>query len=218
LCRFTPGFEGAHVSFSGPSRNASALFIKFRTPDQALAAMDSINGAPFDIEVPGATLKAEFARREMEVRQAGTTLPAAPPPPNGYRVPARNVVPPPPQYRGFSEEPRKRPVERPPPPPQEHYRAAPPPPPQLSPAAAKRLRGGPELDTITILAVREKNLSQDYLHDWFSQRHGFVALHINDRINAVFAKFSSCSAAESALRAANANNFGAEWARRNLDL
>jgi hypothetical protein len=84
---------------------------------------------------------------------------------------------------------------------------------------AKRQRAvGGELNTITILGVREKELSAEMLQHWFSERPGFVAMQVNDRINGVFAKFSSSTAAQEVLEEANTLQWGAEWARRNLDL
>mmetsp|Transcript_78149 Transcript_78149/g.253039 ORF Transcript_78149/g.253039 Transcript_78149/m.253039 type:complete len:138 (+) Transcript_78149:413-826(+) len=87
------------------------------------------------------------------------------------------------------------------------------------PGPAKRQRSSAgELDTITILGIREKDLSPDMLQQWFSERPGFVAMQVNERINGVFAKFSSHSYAMQVLDEANTMQFGAEWARRNLDL
>jgi hypothetical protein len=55
------------------------------------------------------------------------------------------------------------------------------------------------------------------LLSWFQQRPGFVALQVNERIDAIFARFGTSVFAEQAIHDANAMNFGAEWARRNLD-
>merc|ERR1719401_1805981 len=67
------------------------------------------------------------------------------------------------------------------------------------------------LDTITILAYKEKNLNEAYLRDWFAEIPGFVALHANDRIGACFVKFANTTAAEQGLQAAISAQFGAEW-------
>lgn len=98
---------------------------------------------------------------------------------------------------------------------------APQPPPVYQPPLyqAKRQRAvGGELNTITILGIREKELTAEMLQHWFSERPGFVAMQVNDRINGVFAKFSTSQGAQQVLEEANALNWGAEWARRNLDL
>eukprot|EP00928_Gymnodinium_smaydae_P083397 TRINITY_DN66636_c0_g1_i1.p2 TRINITY_DN66636_c0_g1~~TRINITY_DN66636_c0_g1_i1.p2 ORF type:complete len:149 (-),score=31.39 TRINITY_DN66636_c0_g1_i1:4-450(-) len=75
FCRFVPGFEGAHVGFSnvGPT----ALFVKFETNEYAAAAIDFVAGVVFDTDaaIPGPGLKAEFARREMEVRASALPSP-----------------------------------------------------------------------------------------------------------------------------------------------
>lgn len=75
-----------------------------------------------------------------------------------------------------------------------------------------------DVDTIAILGFKEKRLDANYLTNWFAKQRGFVALHANDRIPAVFVKFDSPRQAGAALRVANEAGFGAEWARRNLDL
>jgi len=191
LCRFMHGFEGAHVAFAGQGQ-CSSLFVKFTTAELARLAMDTLHGAPFDTDVPQVLLKVEYARREMEVRPSSLL--------------------PPPMVTASAPWAPDRAVARP---------AAPAAPPvvQQGPGGQVRRVGltGGELTTITVLGLREKGLAPEELKQWFQQRPGFLTLHVNERIDGLFVKFGSGSAAERAIQDANAHQFGAEWARRNLD-
>lgn len=84
-------------------------------------------------------------------------------------------------------------------------------------AAQRQGATGGELVTITILGIKEKRLDLEDVLSWFQQRPGFVALQVNERIDAIFARFATSVFAEQAIHDANAFNYGAEWARRNLD-
>lgn len=220
LCRFMQGFEGAHVAFA--AAGITSLFVKFGSSDMAQCAIETLGGVSFDLDVPALTLKAEWARREMEVRQ--NSLPAPLVSGGANRGVARPAV-------GFPAPVAAYPV------PVMGYPAA-------YPAAvmggAPAHYGGPaltgghagytqavsasrtgstggELVTITILGITEKRLILEDLLSWFQQRPGFVALQVNERIDAIFARFVTSVFAEQAIHDANAMNFGAEWARRNLD-
>eukprot|EP00419_Tripos_fusus_P026145 CAMPEP_0172718958 /NCGR_PEP_ID=MMETSP1074-20121228/75226_1 /TAXON_ID=2916 /ORGANISM="Ceratium fusus, Strain PA161109" /LENGTH=330 /DNA_ID=CAMNT_0013544259 /DNA_START=48 /DNA_END=1040 /DNA_ORIENTATION=+ len=194
LCRFLTGYEGAHVAFAGAGQS-SALFVKFTTHDHARVAMEMLQGVPFDQDVPQVSLRVEFARREMEVRP-NSLLPApmvAPTPPlfNGNRAVARPVATAVlGQGQGLT--------------------------PPLFPGRRVGLTGG-ELTTITVLGMREKGIAQEELKAWFQQRPGFLVLHVNERIDGLFIKFDTSTAAEQCLEDAKAMQLGAEWARRNLD-
>jgi len=223
LCRFMTGFEGAHVAFAGPGQS-SALFVKFVSPEIARNAMDMLHGAPFDVDAPQVILKVEYARREMEVRP-NSLLPAPmvalTPPPAGDRNmalarPPAAIAPPggvhmtdqaPPNVDAYP------PVHRPVAP-----LAAPPP--QVPGPNGQMIRvglTGGELTTIVVLRLKEKGFIPEELMQWFQQRPGFLTLHVNERIDGLFVKFGSGTAAERAMEDANAQNFGCEWARRNLD-
>lgn len=193
LCRFIQGFEGAHVAFAGPGQS-SALFVKFRTTDLAKSAMDMLHGAPFDQDVPQVTLKVEYARREMEVRP-NSLLPA-------------------PMVTAAQPWMPDRAVARPSAPPVQVQQI-----PQMGQMGPPRRVGmtGGELTTITVLGMKEKRLMSEELKQWFTQRPGFLTLHVNERIDGLFVKFSTSLAAEQAIEDANQMQFGAEWARRNLD-
>lgn len=217
LCRFFPGFQGAHVGFSG--QRSTTLFVKFDYPEQAHEAIELVQGKPFDLDIPQlGQLRAEFARREMEVRESkgfkgkgGPTVPApwhaAPPPRAGGG-----------DY-GAWEQGGKKGFKG-------SFKGAF----QGGPkggyhdtVGAKRPRSGPELDgteldTIAILGYKEKKLDAEQLHSWFSQQPGFLMLHANERIPAIFVKFETSVKAEAGMKAANDAGFGSEWARRNLDL
>jgi len=196
LTRFMTGFEGAHVAFAGPGQS-SALFVKFVSPEIARNAMDMLHGAPFDMDNPQIILKVEYARREMEVR------------PNSLL----------PTQMAALTTPMDPMMEQPPPQP---LRTVPAtrslPPVTMQDGMLKRigLTGG-ELTTVTVLGMKEKGWSAEELVPWFQQRPGFLTLHVNERIDGLFVKFGSGSAAERAIEDANQHNFGAEWARRNLD-
>lgn len=194
LCRFMPGFEGAHVAFAGVGI-PSTLFVKFQTPELATASMETLHGVPFDVDNPQFTLKAEWARREMEVRPHSplpAPLVAAP----GGVMPyhhAQHVVP----------------------------RPAGPPPTQFVPISVgypgRMAATGGELVTIVVFGLKEKGLHPGDLETFFRERAGFVSLQMNDRIDGMFVRFASGPFAEKALHEANAQQVGAEWARRNLD-
>jgi len=84
---------------------------------------------------------------------------------------------------------------------------------------AKRQRSNlGELSTVTVLGFKEKELTPDMMNQWFSAKPGFVAMQVNERINGVFAKFTTQAEAQQVLEEANSMGWGAEWARRNLDL
>lgn len=300
LLRFAPGFEGSHVGFAG--QTASSLFVKFATQDLATAAIGAIHGQPFDLDSAQWTLKAEFARREMEVRH--TTL--SPAPPRHRDVPrTRPVVHQQAEYsrgpsvaagarqgstggelttitvlgltdKGLSlEEVRNWFAQRPGfvalqaneridgvfvkftdgdlaeqamfeanglewgvewarrnldddlvtkaissapaglaphathgVAPQHHMSSVQQPRPQP---------GGQELTTIAVLGLRDKGLDREDLRLWFTQRPGFVAMQVNERIDGAFIKYTTAAAAEQVLQESEVMNYGAEWARRNLD-
>jgi len=192
LCRFVAGYEGAHVAFAGVGQS-SALFVKFISHEHARVAMEMLQGVPFDQDAPQVALRVEFARREMEVRR-NSLLPAplvAPSLPlfNGNRAVARPVAP---VTLGQGLTP------------------------PLFPGKRVGLAGG-ELKTITVLGMREKGIVQEELKAWFQHRPGFLVLHVNERIDGLFVKFDSSTAAEQCLEDAKAMQLGAEWARRNLD-
>jgi len=86
--------------------------------------------------------------------------------------------------------------------------------PERAPAPA----GNPnELNTITVLGMRDKGYMLDDLQQWFAQRRGYQAMKVNDRIDGLFVKFNSAAEAAQALQEANDSQIRAEWARRNLD-
>jgi len=222
LCRFMQGFEGAHVAFA--AAGITSLFVKFESGDMANFAIETLGGVSFDLDVPALTLKVEWARREMEVRS--NSLPAPLVSGGANRGVARPAV-------GFQAPVAAYPV------PFAGYPAAYPaavmggaPPvshhggPALTGGHAGYIQAvsasrsgatGGDLVTITILGITEKRLVLEDLLSWFQQRPGFVALQVNERIDAIFARFVTSVFAEQAIHDANAMNFGAEWARRNLD-
>jgi len=201
LCRFMVGFEGSHVAFSTQGAGVSSLFVKFHNGECAQAAIDTVLGQPFDLDNPVAVLRAEFARREMEVRPgslmpsvksfaAGGTMTSAIP-----SVGVTSVVG---GYGGGGGGGCGG------------YGGG------GGGGSRVGITGG-ELVTIAVLGLREKGTDPESLRQWFSERPGFCALQINERIDAVFVKFSSAAAAANGIEDANAQNLGAEWARRNLD-
>lgn len=272
-----------------------ALFVKFETDELAAAAIEAVSGRAFDVDAPQQVLRAEFARRNMEVKQHEAPLRTAPPqwdhaaprtfaPPGrgddwgGRGAPAELVTitvvkitskghDPDALMRFFQnrrgfvkaqmndridsmfvkfksgydaeqaiqeahaerivaewarrnldDEPGERPairLERPPGPPVGFgenagygYGNA---------STRGRIIEGEELVTVVVLGMRDKGLKQEDMQNFFSMCVGFVKFQMNDRIGGCFAKFDSASNAEIALQEANARELGAEWARRNLD-
>lgn len=192
ICRWMPGYQGAHVSFAGGGL-PSTLFVKFDFPQQATEAVERLNGAPFDLDNPHFLIKAEFARREMEVR-------ASPLHTNSSQMVAAQ------QFQRQAGPPLMG-----------GMLAA-----GLNNGGIKRVAPGvapanEPLVTIVVFALKEKGLAPADLQAWFSTRTGFISLQMNDRIDGMFCRFQSVELAEQALQEANAQGVGAEWARRNLD-
>jgi len=71
------------------------------------------------------------------------------------------------------------------------------------------------IDTISILRVHKKGLTESFLRTEFCHMPGFVKLQIDQ--TACFIKFDSTIHAAEALQAANSLSLGAAWARQNLD-
>ncbi|CAK0821341.1 unnamed protein product [Prorocentrum cordatum] len=191
LCRFMGGFVHAHVAFAaaGPGALPSALFCKFEAPEAAVAAIEVVGGQPYDVDAPGNVLKAEFARRELEVRP-------------GSRLPAPV---------GAAGRPVARPAPRAP-------HAAPHAATHAAAAGIGRVGStGGELVTLAVLGLTDRGRRPEEVQDWFRGLPGFVTLQPNERLGGFFVKFDSQPAAERALQEANSLQYGAEWARRNLD-
>lgn len=188
LCRFVKGFVHAHVAFAAQSPMAlpSALFCKFESPELAAEAIEAVSGQPYDLDSPGHTLKAELARRELEVR------------PNS-RLPV--------QMAATGAQASAWPVHRPPVVVQR--------PTEIN--GVKIGSTGGELVTLAVLSLAERGLLVEEVQNWFSGQAGFVTSQPNERLGGIFVKFDSQANAEMALQEANANQYGAQWARRNLD-
>eukprot|EP00927_Polykrikos_kofoidii_P077016 TRINITY_DN7400_c0_g1_i1.p1 TRINITY_DN7400_c0_g1~~TRINITY_DN7400_c0_g1_i1.p1 ORF type:complete len:328 (+),score=64.60 TRINITY_DN7400_c0_g1_i1:198-1181(+) len=190
LCRFCSGFEDSHVAFAGTQGQASALFVKFADAEYARNAIEAIHGAPFDQDAPHGNLRAEFARREMEARPAAPWQSDRP----SSRLPPPPVfsgsLPPPPVYEGSYGGSSRR---------------------------SNGSGGGEPICTMTILGLRSKGLTVHEIEKWCMQRTGFVTMQVNERIDGVFCRFVSSHDAEKAIQEGKKMNWGAEWARRNLD-
>jgi len=85
-----------------------------------------------------------------------------------------------------------------------------------APAKRQRVAAGP-IDTIAVVALKEKGLAHDQLQEFFEGMHGFSLLQFNPRIGSLFVKFQSSAEAETAIGEAAGAGIHAEWARRNLD-
>lgn len=246
LCRWFPGFEGAHVVEGHPSQGPT-LFLKFTDHSHAQGAAEALAGLPFDVDLPQYVMRADFARRELDVRAtisssgggskgpqydggaddlmqgASVFFPGCDPTvglpggPSGWSscrgpMPVANIGV---QWPSLSL----------------NYPAGvgqqlTTPPPSAAPGvkltekgteykSMAQQQGGP-IDTIAILGMLDKNLSEEYLRRQFGDLPGFVTMKVNPHMGAAFAKFESRSHAEAALLATNAMGLGAEWARRNL--
>mmetsp|Transcript_15130 Transcript_15130/g.34440 ORF Transcript_15130/g.34440 Transcript_15130/m.34440 type:complete len:305 (+) Transcript_15130:69-983(+) len=81
FCRFLPGFQAAHVTQS-VRNNRQSLFVKFESPEAADEALVDVNGAQYDLDMEdGHRLRAEIARRDLEVRPGRRPEPEQGPPP-----------------------------------------------------------------------------------------------------------------------------------------
>eukprot|EP00746_Dinoflagellata_sp_MGD_P073191 gnl/MRDRNA2_/MRDRNA2_297169_c0_seq1.p1 gnl/MRDRNA2_/MRDRNA2_297169_c0~~gnl/MRDRNA2_/MRDRNA2_297169_c0_seq1.p1 ORF type:complete len:128 (+),score=22.42 gnl/MRDRNA2_/MRDRNA2_297169_c0_seq1:60-386(+) len=85
---------------------------------------------------------------------------------------------------------------------------------KLLPVTAMPSTGG--IDTLAVLSLREKRLTEHALRQEFSQVPGFVMLQYNPRLDGCFIKFTTAEHATRALQAANVLQLGAELAKRNL--
>lgn len=228
LLRFLQGYQGAHVT---PGRGAPCLFAKFESVEEAAAAIQVINGQQWDMDnpAPHTILKADFARREMEVREA-VAQQGVPGNWAAAQSVARQMAGPPANDYAF-QQPQQQAWKKPRPAgwnqqqgfQQQGFVAPQMAPQMVSPAQAHNpshpAPDGAGKDTITIMGLKEKGIhNPEQMHQWFSQIPGFMALHVNERIGALFIKFSSHEEAEVGLATANEHEFGAEWARRNLDI
>eukprot|EP00443_Scrippsiella_acuminata_P070381 CAMPEP_0115415516 /NCGR_PEP_ID=MMETSP0271-20121206/23138_1 /TAXON_ID=71861 /ORGANISM="Scrippsiella trochoidea, Strain CCMP3099" /LENGTH=420 /DNA_ID=CAMNT_0002839853 /DNA_START=61 /DNA_END=1320 /DNA_ORIENTATION=- len=297
LCRWTAGFQEANVV------KRTTLFVKFYSKKDAVNALESLNGAPFDAREPGSIMKVEFARREMDVTTPGgngteprrergrkrgpelqkkytstgeelktitvqklqkkrftenqleewfgqlegyislqysrhadavfvkfdcsehaeiAMIEANGPndmgaewarrnleddiddkqPPSGRPHPSAH------EQRGWHDDSDDRPpIVRAPRDDEDARRKRP------------RVSSG-DIDTICVLGISGKGQSPVELERWFKGRRGFVALNFSERADGLFVKFASPAQAEQALESANAppRHFGAEWARRSLDV
>jgi len=203
FCRWMNGFEGSHVAFQG-AHIPSTLFVKFQTHEHAMEAMELLQGVPFDIDNPATTLKAEWARREMEVR-ANSPLPSSLGGPLGG-----HVVRGPPPAPAFSHAPQHHP-------PQQSLQTIPASGGYAGPPSKRLGSTGGELVTIVVFGVREKGLQPAEIEQFFQERQGYVTSQHNDRIDALFVKYHTQQLADQAMNEANHQQIGAEWARRNLD-
>merc|ERR1711939_1041018 len=62
--------------------------------------------------------------------------------------------------------------------------------------------GGPQpgtMDTLCVLGMREKSLTEQSISEWFSQCPGFVTCLFNQRLGGCFIKFQSAEEAEAAM-------------------
>eukprot|EP00929_Paragymnodinium_shiwhaense_P066128 TRINITY_DN33148_c0_g1_i1.p1 TRINITY_DN33148_c0_g1~~TRINITY_DN33148_c0_g1_i1.p1 ORF type:complete len:435 (-),score=66.15 TRINITY_DN33148_c0_g1_i1:35-1339(-) len=84
-------------------------------------------------------------------------------------------------------------------------------------SAHRRQDGDGDKDTIVILGVLAKGCQYQDVEEWLAGRWGFLKCQVNEKIDAVFAKFASSSSAEKAIDASHKTRAPAEWARRNLD-
>lgn len=75
----------------------------------------------------------------------------------------------------------------------------------------------PEISTVTILGLTSKGLDREEVARWFQRQPNFQKLQVNDKIDAMFVKFTTRAHAEKAIRDAGDRGYGAELSRRNMD-
>jgi hypothetical protein len=85
----------------------------------------------------------------------------------------------------------------------------------------RQARDGSEVSTLVVFGAQA--LGAQRLTAWFRERPGFSNLQVRERVDAVFARFTSVAFAKAALEEANAERFGdrrigAQWARKNVPL
>lgn len=233
FCRFLPGFEDAQVT-----KNLT-FFVKFQTARHAQTAVQTLNGAPFDVDNPVLVLTAAVAKRELA--SALTTITV-------LGVTAKGL-----EQEKLSAWFRRRPgfaklqvneridavfVKFDTPEAAEQAvhdanveelgaewarrnldddrtdvaQSA-----EIAHTAQSRTASGEVLSTIAVLGVKGRGFEQSDLSVWFQGRPGYLKLQVNDRIDAIFVKFDTSETADRAIQDAQAEGVSAEWARRNLD-
>lgn len=75
-----------------------------------------------------------------------------------------------------------------------------------------------DIDTVAVLNMRDKGISDEKVRHWSGKEPGFVTMHYNPKIDGFFIKYASPEDAEYAKEALNRRNVDAEMARRNLEL
>lgn len=210
LCRFIKGFEQAHVAPAAAGK-APTLFVKFRTAEDAQTCIEVVSGVPFDLEVPHFVMRAQLAKREMSVRDT--------PPRTGYPMGYPSAKG---GFGGKGAYGNMAALGMPMGamgigmPMGVGYGAMPPFAQPTGKGAKFVAQAGMPIDTIAVMAMKEKALTEEKLHAFFSECQGFTTLQVNERIGGAFIKFDSVVNADQALRHGNAHGFGAEWARRNM--
>lgn len=175
---------------------SGTLFAKFQSADFAQEAIQALNGHAFDEEQGHQPMKADYAKRELEP-QRNRGMPSHQVDTRERHSSSLNHAPPSGSGSG------------------RHHHAPPGLPYGGHHEAAAPLSS--DITTVTIIGAERKGVSRDELKDWFQRLPGYITLQMNEKIDAIFVKFSSHRDAERALREANVANLGAEWARRNLD-
>jgi len=223
ICKGFPGFLGCRVNAKGGK--ASNVFVKFDSPQSAAQAVERLNELVFDENAaPGVTLKADFARRELELWEIpGAQAPGAQGAPQ-WQATQHDLGST--RSQSYPEQAGMQPQKRPriwqpptnltwqPPqkwqPAQTWQPAQKWQPPAIQPYAEE---AGP--DTI---ACKIDGREEGHLRDFFAQLPGFIDLKFNTKVNGCFVKFADTNMAQVGLQAAHENELNAQFAKRSLEM
>jgi len=190
LVRFLPGYEAFKMASSrGKAGGGITLFAKFDLTFSATAALEVLNGVPFDTKNPDVTMRVEMARSDMtgEAQQREPKKPAPVMVHQALPVQKRQA----PQREDWNgswdQGARKRP----------------------------KIDYG-EVDTIVLLGQVEKGFTERQLEEYFSQCPGFLAWKPNRKVGGGFVKFSTPKFAVEAIDVAASSSIEATIARSSM--
>lgn len=229
FCRFLPGFVGAKSSLT---HNAPKVWVRFDSTDSAIAAMPFLDGQPFDMQDNSSLLRASMAKTDMnpdawdrkEARPRGAACIAGPLDELlGLGQPSER----PPLAAPWGQSAKHSPWqsnsawEPAQPGAQPRGKGGGKQPPNGGKGGGKMPAGSAQNDTLAILGMVDKGVTEDILLQFFSQLDGFVTLTVATGRSGeqnCFVKFGSRPLAQFALESAAEAGVHAEPAKNSLDI